>query len=143
MNITCIKEKEKIRAVFFNLLNIFPDLSARVNIDEYLDKISKYSDVFIIQENDSVCGFAAMYANDTKTWTAYVTLIGIDSAYRRNNLGSHLLNHCEVYAAEKGMKKIKLEVNKDNMPAIRFYEKNAFKLSDSTSDFSYYMEKDL
>lgn len=125
------------------MAEVFPDLPGRVNIEEYLDKLSKFANVYVLKNNNSVCGFCAAYMNDAKSRTAYITLIGIHSNYRHQGLGSRLFTYCEEQAGFAGMNRLKLEVNKDNGTAIAFYKKHGMEIVGQASEVGFYMEKGL
>ncbi len=138
MKIVQLTNKTEIFNAFNSIKDTFPDLSNRVNIEDYLNKIAKYALVFAAYDGENIMGFAAMYANDNKAHTAYITLVGVCKAYRRMHLGTALLAKCFEYAKECGMKHIQLEVNKNNTAAIALYENNGFvRLRDSGCDREY------
>lgn len=59
-----------------------------------------------------------------------------------STVGQDLLNTLFDYAKQVGYSKLRLDTYKQFERAIRFYEKNGFKLIDST-DIHFFYEKDL
>lgn len=53
------------------------------------------------------------------------------------------MNEAYSICKEKGMQKIKLEVRKSNIKAIKFYQKEGFKDCGDATEHSTYMEKTL
>ena len=58
-------------------------------------------------------------------------------------IGKKLLEMCCKEALNKKFKKIKLEVNKENSNAIKFYKSKGFYIVSDAGEFSFYMVKDL
>ena len=58
---------------------------------------------------------------------ALIDSIVIDRKYRKQNIGSLLLQEAKAWAAEKQLSDIQLVVWKDNASAINFYTKHGFK----------------
>lgn len=108
------------------------------NFDELFLKIDKYAE-FIAVYNEDLLGYAAMYANNYESGIAYITLIAVKRKYQNKHIGKALLDECCRMAKDKGLKKIKLEVRKDNEVALSFYRKNGFKVIEEASENSYYM----
>lgn len=138
----------KIESEIISVLNLFDKdfprpISERVgNLVEYAGKLRNNA-IFIISEYDfNVVGFAAMYANDSISRQAYLTLIAVSKEYFGKKIGKLLLSVCEERAKENGMRTMKLEVDKVNGHAVSFYEKNGY-LKESANDLSYFMIKNL
>lgn len=133
---TAIKNAyEQMRCTFPDLENIY---------EEYLKKISRTADVFCVKtDKEKVCGFLAMYNNDSINHIAYITLIGIDEKYRKHHIGSMLLSKGIEFAKTQGMTQIRLEVNKSNETAIKFYKKHEFEFENVATEKSFYMRKIL
>ena len=96
-----------------------------VNIfrSELLNPNSKY---IVAKINDEIVGFAGIWkAVDVVHITNLVTA----KKFRRQNIGSKLLSKLiQMAEAEKGITAITLEVNSNNIPAQKLYEKFNFKV---------------
>lgn len=143
MNILQLKTCDEILNAYNVLKDTFPDLSQRVNINEYFKKISTNGNTYVINENNQTCAIACIYINDFTSKTSYITLIGVHKDCRRHGYAQILLDYCISESKNSGMNFIKLEVNKNNYPAIKLYRKNNFEVVDDTSQSSYYMIKEL
>ncbi|MDQ0227130.1 GNAT family N-acetyltransferase [Metabacillus niabensis] len=108
------------------------------NIDEYVEKLSNHAEVYVIIDLQ-ILGIIAFYANDIKNKVAYITHITVQSNVQNMGLGKILLQKCIDVSVENGMRELKLEVNKNNTKAIRFYEKNGFIHAGDASTESKYM----
>lgn len=144
MNYTRISDKNSIQNLLKEFLPVFPNLEEKIgSLDEYAQKLSEFAYVFSITDNVESKGILVFYANNIQNRTAYISLIGVKKEYERQGLGKALLTYCEEVSRECGMCKLKLEVDDNNTNAIKFYEKNGFKFSDTTERNSFYMQKNI
>lgn len=145
ITIELVKEKDIILAIVRNYQNYF---EALVDRDEHfifniIEKI--YCNGFLIacMYQDKVIGFCAFYANDIVSKTAFITLIATNKDFQNIGLGKLILQKvCEI-SSQVGMNKIRLEVNNNNVNAIRFYAHNGFNYEKDCSDYSKYMIKKI
>ena len=63
-----------------------------------------------------------------KNYTDFVEIqrIGVSKKARRKRIGETLVKEIEIIAAQLNINKILLEVRKDNLPAIKLYQKLQF-----------------
>lgn len=142
MVIERIQNPKIIEKAILDLKDTFADLIEHVDIGEYSKKIAKYANVYILKDQVTY-GLEAIYANDQEHATAYVTLFGISSAYRRKHLGTMLFNYCIQEAVTSGMRELKLEARKDNDAALQFYFKKGMKILGDSDGEHYYMWKTI
>jgi len=136
-----LNNPEDISSALKEFHECFPGLLDRVeSIEKYAMKLSESANVVVMKEDDENVGFCCYYANDEETFTGYISLIGIKSAYQRTGKGKILLNFTSNKCREAGMKKLKLEVDADNENAITFYTRNGFQTISKAREESYYME---
>ena len=114
-------------------------LCTRSDYNEICNKIDRYADFFIAEENGNIYGYAAMYNNNFETRIAYITMIGVVEAYQRQNIGSKLMYACIKSAKENGMIGLRLEVLNTNTKAISFYKKFGFIQEKDCNKNSIYM----
>lgn len=59
----------------------------------------------------------------------YTTIhrVGVDPNYKGSGLASIMLKDIEKLSLKKGIRSIKADTHQDNMPMVRFLEKNEFK----------------
>ena len=112
------------------------------NFPQLFEKIDAYAE-FLAAKATDVMGYLAMYANNTQTKQAYITLLGVHPDYQRMGVGEALLKACIALALERSMETLCLEVYCDNPKAISFYEKNGFVKQTETDHNSMYMVKQL
>jgi len=114
-------------------------LATRADYLEILEKIDRFADFFAAYYKGKASGYAAMYANDMESRTAYITMIGVKTIVQRQSIGSHLMDTCVKVAYSKGMKQIRLEVLNTNEKAIAFYKKHGFCVERPCTNASTYM----
>lgn len=144
MELVKLTEKQKALDVLEEFSDIFPHLCEKVdNIENYAEKLIRYSNFYIARQDGENFGLAVFYSNDFTTKTAYISLIGIKKVSQGKGLGKWLLVKCEEESKKQGMTKISLEVDCDNVGAITFYKKNGFVIGTHTERNSMYMHKNL
>jgi len=67
--------------------------------------------------------------------TAKILMLSIIESQRRQNIGSELLKEFIIETTLNNLKKIELEVRTDNTKAIKFYQKNGFKIIEKIKNF--------
>ncbi len=114
--------------------NFVPLLDTTVNINKYSCKLFKYSQTFEAWNNEELIGLIAAYVNDYKTKIVYISNVSVLLEYSGRNIAKKLLENCIEFSKYQQFKEIRLEVNKENLRAIRFYEKNNFmKISENNN----------
>lgn len=138
---TCIKSEVE-EAVCLLQKFLTPTLvDEGININEYAFKIHRSSKVILVKDNcDVTIGIAAVYMNDTKRKTAYLTLLIICDKMQGCGIGHNLLTRLEAYSEMNGMNFMRLEVKKQNANAILFYKNHEYEI-ESETDNTYYMIK--
>jgi ribosomal protein S18 acetylase RimI-like enzyme len=106
--------------------NFVPPLSSRVDIDDYASKIAARATRFEAWADGVLVGLVAAYCNDQERRIAYITSVSVLKEWMGKGLSAELMRHCIDHAKATGMRRISLEVARDNAPAIRLYEKNGF-----------------
>lgn len=110
-----------------------PPLSTRVNLAEYSKKLFRHAVTFEAWSDQTLAGLIAAYFNETEK-RAFITSVSVLSGYKEHGVASALLQHCKDYAKAKHYAEIALEVNKENIPAVRFYTKYQFAQTGVTDD---------
>jgi len=91
--------------------------------NELLNPNSKY---IIAKANNEIVGFAGIWKSVDDV---HITNIVTAKKYRNKNIGSLMLSKLiEMARNEKGITSITLEVNLNNIPAQKLYEKFDFKV---------------
>ena len=107
----------------------------------------KNSDFFIIAlDRETPIGYiCGMIENNV----GHLKSLGVKKEYRKKGIGSNLLNMFEHFLAEKGVKKVFLEVSEKNTHAIAFYTRKGYYRVDKKIRFyedgsdAYILEKIL
>ena len=102
-----------------------PELSSRVNIEEYSTKIQNNATTFEAWDKDQLIGLIAIYFND-EIKNSFITNVSVLKTHGYLGIASKLIDACIKFAKRCGFFEIKLEVNKDNLNAINFYKKHNF-----------------
>lgn len=66
-------------------------------------------------------------------------MFAVNPEYRNKHIGTRLLENSFITAANRGMTKVKLEVDRQNIDAITFYKNRGFVMTKEITDESYYM----
>ena len=85
----------------------------------------------------------------TNPETAKILMISVLEPYRKQNIGSTLLNQFLKEMSAENIKNTELEVRIDSQKAIKFYKKHGFKITEKIAKFyqnggdAYTMKKEL
>lgn len=125
-----------------NYLEDMPHFLGKIDsLETYAQKVLEYGNVYVIKSDAHIKGFVIFYANDSRERMAYISLIAVSKEFRRQKMGTELLWVCEKISKEMGMKGVRLEVDRDNLKAQRFYESLGFYVQKDQGAESFYMEK--
>lgn len=122
--------------------DFIPPLSQRVKISDYCRKIFSNAEIISYHRDGELQGIVAMYCNDTKGHTAYISSICVHPEGRGQKVGGKLLDYSISLALEKGMEKIGLEVGKTNSPALILYASRGFSVASEGIE-TVFMEKEI
>jgi GNAT superfamily N-acetyltransferase len=109
--------------------DFIPSLSQRTRIGEYADKISVRAVRFEAWSGERLVGLVAAYCNDRENRTAFITSVSVAKAWTGRGIATMLMTKCIEYARADGMGQIGLEVDNQNAPALRVYDKFGFVVS--------------
>jgi ribosomal protein S18 acetylase RimI-like enzyme len=121
---TNISSKKDIKNHFLKCEHSFvPALSSYVDIDSYTDKIFDNAIRFEGFCEKNLVGLAAGYVGPIM----YITNVSIDPDYTNNGIAKTLMKHCIDFCIDSSIKRIELEVYRENKKAISFYKKIGFE----------------
>ena len=144
MNVFRTEDEELKRRAAWAVDPVFPvGLHGQPDPEAALEKMLRFADFILAEEDGEIAGLAAIYANDEKTRGAYITLFGVREAWQRRSVGKKLLEACETLCRERGMERIRLEVTDSNEKAVRFYRRSGFVRTGPCEEDSSYMERKL
>lgn len=115
--------------------NFYPRLDSRVNLKEYSKKLHDNSVTFEAWADSVLIGLIAAYFNDIENRSGFITNVSIIFDYTQSGIAAELMNMCIRYAKEINIKEIKLEVSKNNFPAIHLYNRFGFINYINKTDF--------
>ncbi|HLI46812.1 MAG TPA: GNAT family N-acetyltransferase [Geobacterales bacterium] len=98
--------------------------------------------IIVAEDEGKIIGYSLFNINASepfkvRTKWAYISDLFVEKEYRGRKIGTALLNYIERISLEKNSKKMRLLVWKDNENALKFYEKNGYRI------VGYLLEKDL
>ena len=103
-----------------------PILSSRVEIGKYAQKIVCNATRIEAWSRSKLIGLIAVYCNDQKGRIAYITSVSVIRTWAGRGVGTLLMNQCVERAKASGMQRVTLQVDEENVQAIRFYKKIGF-----------------
>ena len=103
-----------------------PPLSDRININKYVQKLITNATRFEAWSGDQLIGLIAAYCNNKDKQIAYITNVSVTKQWTGKGIASCLLRLCIEHAITLGIQQIILEVESNNVPAIKLYEKTGF-----------------
>lgn len=110
-----------------------PPLNSKVDLAEYSKKIYHNAITFEAWSGQNLIGLIAAYFNYENKF-GFITNVSAVKDYIGEGVASKLILMCIDYANLHNYKEIKLEVFKDNTPAIKFYTKHNFKQIETKND---------
>ena len=102
-----------------------------MNLEEYAFKIFQKAVRFEAIDQEKIVGLVAIYCNDEKKISAYITSVSVDKDKQGLGIGSELVDAGIEYVKRLGFKKIELEVDIRNIKAINLYRKKGFTLREN------------
>ena len=106
-----------------------PDsISGHVDWDEWMEKISKSSiRIFAFDNENTMVGAAVFYANDMLSRRAFLTMLVCDGKEWGSGLSDMIMNELKGISFCRGMDALRFKVIRDNLRAIKFYERHGFR----------------
>jgi len=101
----------------------------------------RQSECFLVAEEDGeVCGYLDMSA---QSWhlTGWVDNLAVAKDCRRQGIGTALLKKAAEWARQRGLRRLMLEIQTKNYPAICFCQKNGFAFCGFND--RYYTNQDI
>jgi len=77
----------------------------------------------------------------TNPQTIRIVMLAVTPDYRRQKIGTKLINQFIKEIQNQNIKQIELEVRKDSTTAVKFYQNHQFKITDTIKKF-YQNEED-
>lgn len=115
-------------------------ISKKVSFDEYINKIKKLANTYVMVDENEIIGGIIFYKNNYEDNIAYIALVGILKEYQNRGIANSLLKKCIEDLKNSPMKKV--GIHTDNMIAKKIYEKHGFKEVSEVNE-RYYLELKL
>ena len=87
----------------------------------------------VAEQNHKIIGF--LIGIKLKTNKTKILMISVEPRYQRQKIGESLLNEFIKITTKENIDVVELEVRTDNKKAIKFYEKNGFKIIQKINKF--------
>lgn len=130
------EEKEQVLRVCDS--SMFEPISKNPNYLQIVEKVVSAAEV-VVAYNEDILGFVALYANNSQTKEAYISMFVVRDEYQGLHIGSALMEYSVHVAKAHGMNKVKLEVSKRNKKAISLYKKKGFTILADETEKSFFM----
>ncbi|XKE43999.1 GNAT family N-acetyltransferase [Halomonas organivorans] len=101
-------------------------LIEHVALERFLDKISRDAEFVVSYTDNKILGFSAFYTYDQSIDCSFITLFLVAPEARGKGVARSLLHEVAIDSFRKGFDYVTLHVRRDNITALRFYEKNGF-----------------
>lgn len=146
MELQKIKDTFEMQGLLEEFSNVFtPPLYINIeNFSLHAEKLIKYSENYILRQNDKNIGFICFYANDFEAKKAFISLICVKEEFQKKGYASALLEKCFELCKDR-MNFVELEVFSNNTKAISFYKKHGFVRieKESKNPETFFMRKSL
>ncbi len=103
-----------------------PQLSKRVEIKDYAQKIASKATRFEAWTDDMLIGLVAAYFDNQENRCAYITSVSVLRLWTGSGIATRLLGQSIEHAKTLSMHQIGLEVGKENASTINLYKKSGF-----------------
>lgn len=113
-----------------------------LTIKDYIKKVLTKGKIKICIIDNKIAGLITFYANDFKNSTSYISILCVNSKYRKKGIGKSLILECINHAKKIGLNVMKVETGISNYAAIKLYNGIGFQ-NESKYDFSLKLQLNL
>jgi len=108
---------------------LYPSLSDRVDLKAYSHKLSERAIHFVALKENKIIALLSLYFNLSPK-DSYIPFFCVNHDYQGLAIGKKIMQMSIDYCIKRGSSGISLTVRKDNFTAVKFYERNDFRLVD-------------
>jgi len=108
-----------------------PPLSERVDLGAYADKLAARAERVEAWSGGSLVGLVAAYLDGDAGQRAFVTSVSVLPRWQGRGIAARLLAQCAARAAQRGCRRVELEVHPANERALALYARAGFTLQHS------------
>ena len=101
------------------------NLTERYQPDLLLDIYQSWPAGFLVAITSRIVGFIAGTREEN---TARILMLAVERKFRKQGIGSALLNHFTTNCRKEGIASISLEVRISNQEAVQFYQNRGFQI---------------
>lgn len=94
----------------------------------------------IARKNSKIIGFVLFSINDNDQ-SAIIELIAVKESYRGLKIGKKLINSMENFIHDRGVVRVRVGTQINNVPALQFYTNNGFKYVNCNAVYHYWPHK--
>lgn len=105
----------------------FPPLNTYINIEEYAQKLFDKAISFEALEEGVLIGLVAGYHNIDEN-IFFISNVSVDPDFQGKGIASNLFGSLYAYCHKNNIYQLKLQVFKQNLPAINLYQKLGFEI---------------
>lgn len=122
-----------------NLFN--QSINTPCTLQSLAKKYAQNANVIVAYVNDVPKGLCVFYDNNNVTKIAFLSMIVVAKEEQGKGIGNLLIKSMIKHCVSNGMERLELEVANANVSAIRFYEKNGFKIEKAIGDKRIYYHR--
>lgn len=132
-------EQEKVFILLEETKDDFPSAEDDFR-KNFAKKLSEHASFITLNdESGMIVGVIAFYEN--RLPDAYISHVWVSKNYRRKGFCSSMLVYLHTHLKATGFKTIRLEVHKENLPALTTYSKEGYKVISESGTDKLLMEK--
>lgn len=132
--------RDELISCFQGLTEDFKSFADTAFVESYATKLSVHADFVVGKSRGIICCLIAFYANNPPV--IYISHVHTVKNCRKNGYLNRMLEMIVRNVAFSKFTNIRLEVRKENSPAISAYGKNGFRII-AESDTKFTMERRL
>jgi len=106
----------------------FPPLNTYINIEEYAQKLFDKAINFEALDGSVLIGLVAGYHNMEEN-IFFISNVSVDPDFQGKGITRNLFGSLYAYCHKNNIYQLKLQVFKQNLPAINLYQKLGFEVS--------------
>ena len=111
--------------------NFIPSLAQRVDLGTYSVKLAGNAINIFLNTNEQDIAHGAIYLSNKHDAVVFLTSFGVDKLWWGRKIGERLMQEIEQISKVEGASAIRLEVDRSNLPAMRFYRRLGFETRDA------------
>lgn len=119
-----------------------PAFSDSVNLDAYAHKLYAHSNTLSAHHRERLVGLLCFYAN-TGDGVSFIPYVCVLTEFQGGAVAERLFLFFEEKLKELGYTQAKLEVFKQNKRALRFYQKQGFRILEEQNDQRFLLIKEF